>query len=83
MAWWEFNGKKRSLPKNLIYRKGGWLDMRYAVNRTFIADRRWVYRFPIMEIYQPYVEKSLTEGDFMTALLLKDLNKKHEKRKNK
>jgi len=62
-SWWEFEGKKRKLPKNLIYRKRFGLDRRYKVNKDFLNDKRWVRRCPLNEFYAKRMAKYISYAD--------------------
>lgn len=70
ISWYEFNGRKKRPPKNLIYRESGGLDLRYKVNKEFIADKRWVYRSPIAEIWLPEMVASIAESSILAERLL-------------
>lgn len=61
LTWWEYKGKKKRNPNNLVYKKNGGLDRRYRAVKDFLADSRWVYRDILSEYWGKAVLENITK----------------------
>jgi len=70
-TWWEFNGKRKRLPREIVFTKYGGIDRRYKFNKEFLKNKKWKYRDPVWEMYAPKIVNSVFEPNIMLEQLMK------------